>query len=342
MREVAREIDRVVAGWVRGQAIVTTILAVLYAIGFTIVGMPLSLPIGLLVGALTVIPFVGTFVGAAIAALVTVADGGSMQTLGMVGGVILVLHLLEAGVLTPKIVGHRVGLSESGALFAVVAGGKLLGFVGVVLAVPIAATVRGARALRGPLLRAHRVLRPRVRCRRRDHAGDGADHAGRARSAARPSRTCRRPSERRSSRRLADRGRAHARSPRPSRRAPRPTETSRRRDRSSAARPRRASPGTSSISRAIVCERLCVGLMSSFGTSFIASSAQLDVLHAQTASLISSRRAACAIGAARERDADHEQPAHELHSSESVYDQPRGARVQNRRQSMQWLALPRS
>ena len=140
VRDIAREIDGVVAGWVRGQAIVTTILAILYAVGFTLVDMPLSLPIGLLVGALTVIPFVGTFVGAAIAALVTVADGGSMQTLGMVAGVILCLHLLEAGVLTPKIVGHRVGLSESGALFAVVAGGKLLGFVGVVLAVPIAAT----------------------------------------------------------------------------------------------------------------------------------------------------------------------------------------------------------
>jgi predicted PurR-regulated permease PerM len=140
VREMAREIDNVVAGWVRGQAIVTTILAVLYAIGFTAVGMPLSLPIGLLVGTLTVIPFVGTFVGASIALLVTLAGGGSTTTLGMVAGVILMLHLLEAGFLTPKIVGHRVGLSETGALFAVVAGGKLLGFVGVVLAVPIAAT----------------------------------------------------------------------------------------------------------------------------------------------------------------------------------------------------------
>jgi predicted PurR-regulated permease PerM len=140
VREVVKEIDRVVAGWVRGQAIVTSILAVLYAIGFSLVGMPLSVPIGLLVGCLTVIPFVGTLVGAMIAALVTLADGASLQTLGMVGGVILALHLLEAGFLTPKIVGHRVGLSESGALLAVVAGGKLLGFVGVVLAVPIAAT----------------------------------------------------------------------------------------------------------------------------------------------------------------------------------------------------------
>ncbi len=139
-REVVREIDRVVAGWVRGQAIVTSILATLYAVAFSAVGMPLSVPIGMLVGALTVIPFIGTFVGAAIAATVTLADGGSLQTLSLVGAVILVLHVLEAGVLTPKIVGHRVGLSESGALLAVVAGGKLLGFVGVVLAVPLAAT----------------------------------------------------------------------------------------------------------------------------------------------------------------------------------------------------------
>ena len=141
VREIARDIDRVVAGWVRGQAIVTSTLAVLYAAGFTAIGMPLSLPIGLLVGGLTVIPFVGTFVGASVALLVTLADGGSLQMIGMVAGVILCLHLLEAAVLTPKIVGHRVGLSESGALLAVVAGGKLLGFVGVVLAVPIAATV---------------------------------------------------------------------------------------------------------------------------------------------------------------------------------------------------------
>nr|HEX4317743.1 AI-2E family transporter [Kofleriaceae bacterium] len=140
VREVVREIDTVVAGWLRGQAIVTSILMVLYATLFTVVGMPLSLPIGLLVGLLTVIPFVGTFVGASIAMVVTLADGGGSSTMLSVAGVILCLHVLEAGILTPKIVGHRVGLSESGALFAVVAGGKLLGFVGVVLAVPIAAT----------------------------------------------------------------------------------------------------------------------------------------------------------------------------------------------------------
>lgn len=141
VRDLAKEVDRVIANWVRGQAIVTSILMILYAIAFTIVGMPLSVPIGMVVGALTIIPFIGTFVGAALALLVVITGGSSVSVLGGIAIVFVVLHLLEAAVLTPKIVGHRVGLSESGALLAVVAGGKLLGFVGVVLAVPIAATV---------------------------------------------------------------------------------------------------------------------------------------------------------------------------------------------------------
>lgn len=140
--EVLRQIDEVVSGWVRGQAIVTLILAVLYAVAFSIIRMPLAVPIGLVVGILTVIPFVGTVVGAGIALVITLAsDGGGVAMALKVGGIIGILHLLEAAFLTPKIVGHRVGLSEASALFAVLAGGKLLGFVGVVLAVPLAATV---------------------------------------------------------------------------------------------------------------------------------------------------------------------------------------------------------
>ncbi|MCA9673980.1 MAG: AI-2E family transporter [Kofleriaceae bacterium] len=138
---ILEEVDGVVSGWVRGQATVTTLLAVLYAVCFSVIGIHLAIPIGLLVGALTVIPFVGTLVGAAITVLVVLLDWQGASPLIAVGGVFLVLHLLEAAVLTPKIVGHKVGLSESAALFAVVAGGKLLGFVGVLLAVPLAATI---------------------------------------------------------------------------------------------------------------------------------------------------------------------------------------------------------
>ena len=138
---LASEINGVVSGWMRGQLIVTSILAVLYSVGFSLVGIHLAIPIGLTVGALTLIPFVGTLVGAAIAIGLTLLDSAGLEPVLAVAGIILFLHILEAGVLTPKIVGHRVGLSEAAALFAVLAGGKLLGFVGILLAVPIAASI---------------------------------------------------------------------------------------------------------------------------------------------------------------------------------------------------------
>ena len=138
--DVLAEVDNVVSGWVRGQAIVTSILALLYAIAFWVIGVPLAIPLGLIVGGLTIIPFIGTFVGLAVTAVVIALNWPGGGTAGAVGGVFVVLHLLEAAVLTPKIVGHKVGLSESAALFAVLAGGKLLGFIGILLAVPLAAT----------------------------------------------------------------------------------------------------------------------------------------------------------------------------------------------------------
>jgi predicted PurR-regulated permease PerM len=138
---ILAEIDDVVAGWVRGQATVTALLSMLYAIGFTIVGIHLAIPIGILVGVLTIIPFIGTFIGAAMTLTIVLLDWNGVTPLIGVSVIFVLLHLLEAAVLTPKITGHKVGLSESAALFAVVAGGKLLGFVGVLLAVPLAATV---------------------------------------------------------------------------------------------------------------------------------------------------------------------------------------------------------
>jgi predicted PurR-regulated permease PerM len=149
---VVSEIDSVVSSWIRGQFTVVAVLAVLYAICFFLLGVRLGVTVGLIVGLLTIIPFVGTFVGAAITALLLLLDWGgpkemlfvsitSTQQLVLVGLVFVVLHLIEAAVLTPKLVGKRVGLGEVGALFAVVAGGQLLGFTGVLLAMPIAASV---------------------------------------------------------------------------------------------------------------------------------------------------------------------------------------------------------
>lgn len=139
--DIVGEIDSVVSNWLRGQLTVTSILAVLYAAWFYAADVPLAIPVGFLVGALTIIPFLGTFVGAGITAVLILLNWqGPEQAIAIVIAFV-VLHLIEAAVLTPKLVGKRVGLGESGALFAVLAGGQLLGLAGVLLAVPLAASV---------------------------------------------------------------------------------------------------------------------------------------------------------------------------------------------------------
>ncbi|HTE55361.1 MAG TPA: AI-2E family transporter [Kofleriaceae bacterium] len=138
---LAREIDGVVSTWVRGQLTVMAVLAALYATAFAIIGLHLGITIGITVGLLTVIPFLGTFVGAALALLMVLLDWQGPGQLVAIAAVFVVLHLAEAAVLTPRLVGKRVGLGEVGALLAVLVGGQLLGFTGVLLAVPIAASI---------------------------------------------------------------------------------------------------------------------------------------------------------------------------------------------------------
>lgn len=138
---VAREIDQAVSTWIRGQLMVISILAVLYAVAFEIIGIQLGLTIGVIVGLLTIIPFLGTFAGAGLTAVMILLDWRGPEVLIATAAVFVVLHLLEAALLTPKLVGKKVGLGEVGALFAVIAGGELLGFAGVLLAVPLAASV---------------------------------------------------------------------------------------------------------------------------------------------------------------------------------------------------------
>lgn len=141
VREVTIEINKALSIWIRGQLIVMAILSVLYATAFAIIGLHLAVTVGVLVGLLTIIPFLGTLVGAGLAAFMLVLGWQGPAQLLEVAAVFLVLHLTEAGFLTPRLVGKKVGLGELGALFAVLAGGQLLGFAGVLLAVPIAASI---------------------------------------------------------------------------------------------------------------------------------------------------------------------------------------------------------
>ncbi len=139
IRDALREIDRTLSGFLRGQALVCLCLGIIYSVGLSLVGIKYGATIGIIAGVLSFIPYVGsTFCGVTSLALAFV-QYGDWQHIALVLLVFLVGQSLESYVLTPKLVGGRVGLHPVWILFALFAGGALLGFVGVLIAVPVAA-----------------------------------------------------------------------------------------------------------------------------------------------------------------------------------------------------------
>jgi predicted PurR-regulated permease PerM len=142
IRKLAQESNAAIAGYVRGQALVCISLGSIYAIGLSLVGLKFGLVIGLIAGAISFIPFVGTFVGAVMAlGMALVQFPPDWIGVAKVAVVFLVGQMLEGNVLSPKLVGDRVGLHPVWIMFALLAGGALFGFVGVLIAVPVAAVV---------------------------------------------------------------------------------------------------------------------------------------------------------------------------------------------------------
>jgi predicted PurR-regulated permease PerM len=135
------EIDRTIAGFVRGQATVCVVLATYYGLALTLVGLDLGLVIGALTGLGAFVPYVGMFIGLVISMALAVAQGTGWGLVGGVALVFLVGNVLEGNVLTPKLVGDRVGLHPVWIIFSLLAGGALFGFVGILLAVPLAAVI---------------------------------------------------------------------------------------------------------------------------------------------------------------------------------------------------------
>jgi len=138
---LARESDEVLGAFIRGQFLVMIALGVVYAAGLSLVGLKLGLLIGLVAGLISFIPYLGATTGivmAVVAALVQ-AQGFDLKLLILVGVVFTVGQLLESYVLTPRIVGDKIGLHPVAVIFAVMAGGQLFGFLGMLLALPVAA-----------------------------------------------------------------------------------------------------------------------------------------------------------------------------------------------------------
>lgn len=140
--QIARESDVVLGEFIRGQLIVMVALAVLYSVSYALLGVRLAVLIGVVAGFLSFIPYVGGGVALGLALVMSLLDFTGWDT---VLGVILAytaIQLLESFVITPKIVGDKVGLSPVWVLFALMVGGEVFGFMGVLLALPTAAVLK--------------------------------------------------------------------------------------------------------------------------------------------------------------------------------------------------------
>jgi predicted PurR-regulated permease PerM len=141
IRTQAREVDRILSAWVRGQALCCLILALYYASALTVAGLDLGLIVGMAAGLLSFIPYVGSISGGVTALGLALAQFPHWQGVIVVGGVLVAGQILEGYVLYPRFLGDRVELPAVWVIFALFAGGAAFGFLGVMLAVPVAATI---------------------------------------------------------------------------------------------------------------------------------------------------------------------------------------------------------
>ncbi len=141
IRAQAREVDRILSAWVRGQALCCLFLALFYAVGLSVVGLDLGLIVGIAAGVLSFIPYVGSITGGVASVALALAQFPSWRGLIPVGCVLVLGQILEGYVIYPRFLGDRVELPAVWVIFALFAGGAAFGFLGVMLAVPAAATI---------------------------------------------------------------------------------------------------------------------------------------------------------------------------------------------------------
>ena len=139
VRKLAQESDAVLGGFLRGQLLVMLILGVLYGIGLWAVGLDLGILIGIIAGLLTFVPYLGPASIVVLGGIAALVQFGDWQHLAGVAVVFTVGQIIESYWLTPKLVGDRIGLHPMAVIFSVMAGGTLFGFLGMLLALPVAA-----------------------------------------------------------------------------------------------------------------------------------------------------------------------------------------------------------
>jgi predicted PurR-regulated permease PerM len=137
--EIAGEVDGVLAEFLRGQVAVMLLMSVYYVLVLWLVGLDFALPIGMVAGLLVFIPYLGMLLGLGLATLAAAMQFGSFGDVVLVWSVFGMGQLLEGMLITPWLVGDRIGLHPLAVIFALLAFGQLFGFFGVLLALPLAA-----------------------------------------------------------------------------------------------------------------------------------------------------------------------------------------------------------
>uniref|UniRef100_UPI004048676C AI-2E family transporter n=2 Tax=Yoonia sp. TaxID=2212373 RepID=UPI004048676C len=142
VRRLATQIDTTLASFIRGQGTVCLILGSYYAVALMLAGLNFGLVVGFVAGLISFIPYVGALVGGVLAiGLALFQFWGDPLMIGLIAGIFAVGQFLEGNILTPKLVGNSVGLHPVWLLFALSVFGSLFGFVGMLVAVPVAAVI---------------------------------------------------------------------------------------------------------------------------------------------------------------------------------------------------------
>lgn len=141
VREQARLIDETLSGFVRGQATVCVVLGFGYGLALTLAGLQFGFIVGLLSGILAFIPYVGSIFGLIASLGLALLQFDDPIRIGVVAAIFVIGQVIEGNLLTPKLVGDRVGLHPVWVIFALFAGGAVLGFLGMLLALPVAASI---------------------------------------------------------------------------------------------------------------------------------------------------------------------------------------------------------
>lgn len=139
IRAEAAKIDDTLSGFIHGQALVCLTLGTYYAFALTLVGLNFGATIGIMVGVLSFIPYVGTVLGFFCSTGLALIQFDDMTDVFIVVGIYVLGQLMEGNVIAPRLVGSRIGLHPVWIIFALLAGGSLFGFLGVLVALPVAA-----------------------------------------------------------------------------------------------------------------------------------------------------------------------------------------------------------